>query len=70
MQYSPLGVLVVPVCLPGVAGGGGAGLAAVDGDVGVVAARLQSHNTLPVVLDIIVISETMTYVHEQLVTDC
>ena len=53
----------MPVVLPGVAGGGGPGLAAVDGHVGVVAARLQGHNTLPVVLDIIVISETMTYIN-------
>ena len=40
------------------AGDGGAGLAAVDRHVGVVAARLQRHDTLPVVLDIIIISET------------
>ena len=56
LLYSPLGVLVVSVPLPSVAGGGG--LAAVDRHVGVVAARLQRHDTLPVVLDIIVISET------------
>ena len=58
MLYSPLGVLVVSVRLPRVGGGGGPGPAAVDGHVGVVAARLQRHDTLPVVLDIIVISET------------
>ena len=58
----------MPVVLPGVAGGGGPGLAAVDGHVGVVAARLQGHNTLPVVLDIIVISETITYINNWLLT--
>ena len=58
MLYSPLGVLVVSVRLPRVGGGGGPGPAAVDGHVGVVAARLQRHDTLPVVLDIIIISET------------
>ena len=56
----------MPVCLPGVAGGWGPGLAAVDGHVGVVSARLQGHDTLPVVLDIIVISETNQHVNNWL----